>query len=156
MDRKQLERYIIAYGELAQSITISMEAIHKKTFKDSIVTPEQFNTLNFIEARETCTSSSLAKESGVKKSTITAIINRLADKELVNRIPDQKDRRIIHLQLTAKGYQVVSEGRKNLFDRLMPLGNGLSPENLENLTANLAAIADQMKLIKDRMEQDEE
>lgn len=156
MDRKQLEKYIEIYSQLTQSINNSMESIQKNTFKDSLVTPEQFNILNLVLTWETCTSSLLAKETGVKKSTITAIITRLADKGLVNRIPDQNDRRTIHLQLTEKGQQVANEGRKKIFDRLMPLGKGLSPEDFKNLNVNLAAIADQMKSIKDGMEPNEQ
>jgi len=72
MDRKQLEQYIDAYSQITQSIMISMNTIQKDIFKDSI-TPDQFNILNDINTRDTCTPSLLVKELNVKKSTITAI-----------------------------------------------------------------------------------
>lgn len=156
MKEKQLEEFIEVYGRLTQSITESMESIQKHIFKNSIVTPEQFNALYLIHIRNMHTSSILAKETGVKKSTITAIVNRLDDKGLVNRTTDKNDRRIILLQVTEKGQEVVTEGTKMLFDHLSPLGDGLTAENFESLNANLTAIANKMKSIKDGVEQNEQ
>lgn len=156
MDRKQIEQYIDAYSQHVQSITSSMEAIQKSIFKNSLVTPDQFNLLNEINVREICTSSMLAKEISVKKSTITATINRLVEKGLVNRIPDEQDRRIILLQLTEEGQQIVCEGRAKIFDALMPLGNGLTTEDIENLNASLSSIAAQLKQSQKGLDQDDE
>lgn len=40
------------------------------------------------------------------QSSITAIITRLFDKNLIQRFPDEKDRRVIYLALTEEGKQV--------------------------------------------------
>lgn len=150
-----MEQYINTYSQVAQSITNSMESIQKNIFKDSIITPDQFNILNEINARENCSSSLLAKEISVKKSTITAIINRLTEKELVNRVLGKNDRRITILHLTEKGKGILSEERKKIFDALMPLGIGLSKEDFEKLNENLSLVAEQLKIIKKGMDQDE-
>ncbi|KAA8745371.1 MarR family winged helix-turn-helix transcriptional regulator [Paenibacillus sp. UASWS1643] len=156
MDRKQMEQYIDVYSQFVQSINTSIEAIQKNIFKDSLVTPDQFNILNEINVRGICTSSMLAKETNVKKSTITATINRLVEKGVVNRIPDEQDRRIIILQLTEKGQQILIEGRARIFDALMPLRNSLTMEEFENLNTSLSSIAAQLKQLQKGLNQDEE
>ncbi|MBK4205225.1 MarR family transcriptional regulator [Bacillus subtilis] len=147
MNRKQLEVYIDKYSQVAQSIMSSMNSIQKEIFKDSIITPDQFNLLNEINVRGTCTSSLLAKELNVKKSTITAIVNRLVDKGLLNRIHKENDRRFIILKLTEKGRGVLEGERKNIFDKLAPLGYKLPVEEFERVWANMLVIDEQLKNI---------
>lgn len=70
------------------------------------VTCEQHYTMRYINQVTSCTSSELAQVFGVNKSAITSIINRLFEKELIQRTRDEKDRRVIYLTLTDKGKNV--------------------------------------------------
>ncbi|NOU79449.1 MarR family transcriptional regulator [Paenibacillus sp. LMG 31459] len=73
------------------------------------LTVEQYTTLAHIQQAGSCTSSELAAEFGVKKSAVTSIINRLFEKEWVQRDTDPKDRRNIYLSLTDQGRTVFTE-----------------------------------------------
>jgi len=155
LDRNQLEQYIDNYSQIAQSIMNSMQTIQKGTFKNSIITPDQFNILNEINVRDTCTTSILANGLNVKKSTITAIVNRLYDKGLVTRLHKENDRRVIMLGLTEKGQNVLDEEREKLFSKLIPLGKKLTEDEFQNLSKNLSLIAAQLKTIVKEVNRDE-
>lgn len=70
------------------------------------LTIDQFATLRYLRAQKMSTSSELADIFCVGKSSITAIVTRLSDKNLIKRLPDDKDRRVIYLALTEEGVQI--------------------------------------------------
>uniref|UniRef100_UPI00403FC056 MarR family winged helix-turn-helix transcriptional regulator n=1 Tax=Paenibacillus sp. FSL K6-1318 TaxID=2975291 RepID=UPI00403FC056 len=74
------------------------------------MTVEQYTTMGHIHKFGSCSSTQLFTEFGVNKSTITSIINRLVERQLVERNNDPNDRRTIDLSLTDDG--------KDLFLRL--------------------------------------
>jgi DNA-binding MarR family transcriptional regulator len=65
---------------------------------------------------------------GISKSAISQIIDPLADKKLVSRDNDPKDRRIIRLNLTAKGRSTIG--------KYIKLKSAGLRSALENLTMN--------------------
>jgi DNA-binding MarR family transcriptional regulator len=71
------------------------------------LTFEQSNILRYLCSHRHCTSSELADSFAVGKSSITAIINRLADKGFIERTSDPKDRRVIYLSLTDAGNRLI-------------------------------------------------
>lgn len=156
MDKKLLEQYIDTYNQIAHSISINMQSIQKEIFKGSSITPDQFNLMNVINISDTCTSSFLAKVLNVKKSTVTAIVNRLVDKNLIKRVFNEKDRRVNFLELTEQGQGILVEERQKILDVLMPMGNMLTVKQLEELELHLSVIDAQLKTIKKGIDQDEE
>ncbi|REK71745.1 MarR family winged helix-turn-helix transcriptional regulator [Paenibacillus paeoniae] len=70
------------------------------------LTVDQFKTLRFLRHNENSTASELSQYFCVGKSSITAIITRLSDKGLIERVPDDDDRRVTHLMLTEEGERI--------------------------------------------------
>jgi DNA-binding MarR family transcriptional regulator len=63
----------------------------------------------------TCTSSELAEVFDVQKSAITAIIQRLWEKGLIQRTRDEKDRRVVYLTLTDKGKELYDKAEERIY-----------------------------------------
>lgn len=55
------------------------------------------------------TLSALAERERVTAPTMTAMVNGLADQGYVVRIPDEEDRRRVHVEITPRGEEVVAE-----------------------------------------------
>jgi DNA-binding MarR family transcriptional regulator len=53
--------------------------------------------------------SQIAAHAGCSLSSATSMMDRLVGKELVERLPDQRDRRVVWCHLTAKGQAVLEE-----------------------------------------------
>ncbi|OAS87083.1 MULTISPECIES: MarR family winged helix-turn-helix transcriptional regulator [Metabacillus] len=102
MEEKQIEELINRYISVSFSVTKKGENMIKDSIGDYI-TNDQHYTLRYIHLVGTCTSTELSEAFEVKKSAITAIINRLTEKELIKRTRDENDRRVIYLTLTEKG-----------------------------------------------------
>lgn len=97
------------------------------------VTVTEIHTLDAIGAGEPRTISELAAATMVTVSTMTIAVNRLAAKELVERVRDDEDRRIVRVRLTHAGAVLVRAHQR--FHRRMTaqVAEQLSPEELEVL-----------------------
>lgn len=113
MDEKLIEELINRYINVSFSVTKSGENLIKGIIGDFITYDQQY-TLRYIYLHKRCTSTELAEVFQVKKSAITAIINRLTEKELIKRTRDESDRRVIYLTLTDKGIEYYSKAEKNI------------------------------------------
>ncbi|CAM4157554.1 MarR family transcriptional regulator [Paenibacillus alkaliterrae] len=105
MDRALLKQIIDRYEAADFIVHRRLNAMIRELMPDSL-TIDQFSTLRYLRMKEKSTSSELADIFCVGKSSITAIITRLFDKNLIQRLPDDKDRRVTYLALTDEGFQM--------------------------------------------------
>ena len=117
------KRYIAIMSEIIR------KAMHSQTdelAKGKITIP-QFLVLHIISKSGAQKMSFLAKEMGISLPAISGLINRLHKIGVIRRIYDQADRRIIRVDLTAKGKdlvrQVILQRQKmisNIFSAVSP------------------------------------
>lgn len=81
----------------------------------------QLATLGALRAHGRRTLSRLAEHERVTAPTMTATVNGLAELGLVVRIPDEDDRRRVHVELTPQGEQLVAETVRRRDERLAEL-----------------------------------
>lgn len=80
---------------------IEEEELKKSRFKD--LTVKEMHAIDAITIHSNLTLSQVANKLHLSRATITATVDRLVRKGYVERIRDEKDRRVIHLKLTKKG-----------------------------------------------------
>jgi len=83
----------------------------------------------------------LATAEGVTQPAMTQLIGRLSDAGLVERRADPADRRVVHIQITDAGRNLVARRRAARADRLSGLLAALSPADQHALGAALPAIS---------------
>ncbi|GAA3408728.1 MarR family winged helix-turn-helix transcriptional regulator [Paenibacillus hodogayensis] len=91
------------------------------------LTPPQFFLLHLIKEKGPCKATVLAEQTEVKPSAITVMIDRLVNHGYVERSHDTKDRRVVLIQLTDQGKQVLEQMERirrqmvqRLFDKIEP------------------------------------
>ncbi|MFJ8530761.1 MarR family winged helix-turn-helix transcriptional regulator [Bacillus sp. NPDC094106] len=94
---------------LAFSIGKKMQTELLEQMQASGLTPPQFYILKILDHYGASRATKLAKKMYVKPSAITVMIDRLIDQELVLRYHDKNDRRVVVIELTKKGKDVVEE-----------------------------------------------
>lgn len=102
MNINQLQEIIQRYENVSFSVTKKAEMLIKEEISEDLTSDQHF-ILRYIHSKEKCTSTELAEVFHIKKSSVTAIINRLVTRELVDRERDTEDRRIVYLSLSEKG-----------------------------------------------------
>lgn len=106
MDQDLLGSIIMRYEEAQFTVTRQVNAIIRSIVPEEI-TVDQYAIIRYIHKHGRVTSSELAEIFCVAKSSVTAIITRLFDKELIRREPDEKDRRVTYLALTPRGSEIA-------------------------------------------------
>ena len=117
------KRYIAIMSEVMRK---AMRSQTDELVKGKITIP-QFLVLHIVSKTGAQKMSFLAKEMRVSLPAMSGLINRLHKLGVVRRIYDQADRRIIRVDLTAKGKnlvkQVILQRQRmisNIFSRVRP------------------------------------
>ncbi len=80
---------------LLQQVLIKVGVHRTKTGRESGLTNMYINAIRIIRDNKNCTMRQLAKELLIAPPAATRIVNDLIKKDLVERITDSSDRRII-------------------------------------------------------------
>jgi DNA-binding MarR family transcriptional regulator len=105
------------------------------------LTMQQFKTLLLLGTMGSATAGQLARGLGVSLSTMTGIVDRLCERDMVTRGEDPDDRRATRVSLTASGHDLVerlNSVRREWMSRLL---SRLSDEQLEHAAEAISALA---------------
>ncbi|TNE72173.1 MAG: MarR family transcriptional regulator [Bacteroidetes bacterium] len=101
------------------------------------LTMPQFNILRILRGAGEMVSVNSIKERMVEKSpNTTRLLDKLIEKELISRERCEKDRRVVYVQISEKGLDLLKKiDESGEFDKLLP--NHLTDEECETLSALL-------------------
>ncbi|EPN9802923.1 hypothetical protein CJU54_04460 [Pseudomonas aeruginosa] len=71
------------------------------------ITGMQASVLLLLMSRHSTTSMDLSREYKLHSSAVTRLVDRLVRLELVERIPSERDRRVIYLRMTREGKKLA-------------------------------------------------
>ncbi|OIK16416.1 MarR family transcriptional regulator [Bacillus sp. MUM 116] len=108
MSKQSIQELVDRYITISFSVNKKGESLVKEQISSDL-TSDQHYMLRYIRKSGTCTSSELAEVFEVKKSAITAIINRMWEKGLIKRTRDENDRRVVYLHLSEKGIDLFEQ-----------------------------------------------
>lgn len=97
------------------------------------LTAMQWEPLLLLFLNRVDTVAALARESNVNCSAMTRMLDRLEEKQLLERRRSETDRRVVHLALTEKGLAVANEIQPLLNAELERHMRGLSDEEIATL-----------------------
>jgi DNA-binding MarR family transcriptional regulator len=97
------------------------------------LTMPQLKALIFLTKHEGATSGQIASNLGVGLSTITGIVDRLAEQNLVTRREDPRDRRITRVLPTAEANELVNGLIQYRNEAVTAILSQLSPEQLDTV-----------------------
>src|SRR5690625_7126834 len=94
----------------------------RKILKKYPITSPQFTALQWLIEEGELTIGELSNKNGLAFSTTTDLVDRMEKNELVERIRDSNDRRVVRIQVLEKGktiiHEVITERQKYLGDVL--------------------------------------
>lgn len=105
------------------------------------LTAMQWGPLLLLSYGRARTAADISRCSGVETSTVTRMLDRLETKGLLTRKRSEDDRRIIYLELTDEGKQLVSRVPDLLADSLNQHLRGFSQQEVDTLKSMLKRIA---------------
>lgn len=94
--------------------------------EDHGITRVQWIALYYIGMNEGITQKDLSDKMDLKESTVVRLIDRMEKEGVIERIKDNKDRRISKLYLTSHG--------KEKREKVLPIGESFSNEAVEGIS----------------------
>lgn len=134
MGKQKMNALINRLEEIFQYLTRRLyHEITQKMGKG--ITPSQFMVMKIINKKGRVTVSEVAEELCVSLSAITSLVDRLHKVNYVTRRRDEQDRRLVWLELTSSGEQILAECRLNRKQVLEKYFGQLLEEDLEKMVA---------------------
>ena len=143
-----IQDLINRYVNVSFAVTKKAENLIKESIGDTI-TNDQHYTLRYIHKAGTCTSTELSEVFDVKKSAITAIVNRLTEKELIKRTRDESDRRVIYLTLTDKGKVLFEKTEEKIHKLVESIITSFDEKEIVSFIETYEKLNEQLDNLKD-------
>ena len=109
-------------------------------FLATTLTMQQLKTLMILSFQDNLSGHELAGHLGAKLGTVTGIVDRLVQRDLVRRREDPHDRRVRRITLTRNGSQLMDELADSGSGRLRLLLDELDDDTLRDFARVLAKL----------------
>ena len=117
----------------------------REIINDFGITVPQFTALQFLISEGNLTIGELSQKMALACSTITDLIDRMEKTELVVRKKDEKDKRVVRVEVQPIGYELVQKVLEKRRIYLAEKLNGFEDEDKEYLKEALTSLYFAMK-----------
>ncbi len=122
-----------------------IRGVHLNFLSNRRITQTQFLVITAIHSRGRCSMRILAESIHVSMPTISGIVDRLVTSGSILREANPSDRRLVMVELSAKGKQLVEQFQKAAGTRWEEILKPLSQEELESLHRIFRRIAQEIR-----------
>ncbi len=144
----EIERSIMQISWLAQRQF--MQLLDEERFR---LTLPQFYTLLHLDQRaEALNMSDLADATHQSAASLTGVVDRLREKQLVERIRDERDRRQVLVAVTTQGRELLSEIKQARREQMQMALNHLDEAEVQLLITLLDHMLSGMARMTERTE----
>ena len=123
-----LPEFVSRVAEIWASFCKAMAQEESNYITTGKLTAPQFWALEWLHRNGTCHMHQLVEAQKSKSSTATVLVDRLSRLGLVTRKRDKKDRRVVHVALTAKGQRILDDIHKQRIKGITELFRPLNAE----------------------------
>jgi MarR family transcriptional regulator, organic hydroperoxide resistance regulator len=109
------------------------------------ITPPQFVALQWLFEAGDMTIGELSSKMFLACSTTTDLVDRMEKTELVERVKDSKDRRVVRIHLLQEGERIIEEVIEKRQQYLQEVLRDFSSDEVKSLNANLSKLHQEMK-----------
>ncbi|MCF3941917.1 MarR family winged helix-turn-helix transcriptional regulator [Oceanobacillus alkalisoli] len=122
----------------------------RKILHNYPITSPQFVALQWLLEEGDLTIGELSNKISLAFSTTTDLVDRMEKNELVERIRDDKDRRVVRIHLLDKGKVIIHEVIEKRQEYLQEVLDGFSPEEETILNEMLDSLYSRMKQVNEK------
>ncbi len=129
-------RYLSPIHKAVRQITLYLEP----QCSEMGVSPAEGHLLSYLGAYAPCTIGEILRVFGIRPSTMTSMLERLAERRLVTREPDPGDRRSVRVKLTREGRSVAERINRLIRDLEGRIGTHVGKRELEGFRSVMGAV----------------
>jgi DNA-binding MarR family transcriptional regulator len=120
--------------------------IREKIFSSNCLadfTHTEIEVLNFLQGKKNATMRAIADHLHIKPSSTTPVIDNLAKRGDIKRVQDKGDRRVIYIELNAKGLKCLKSKYKTIHKSIKDVFGKLKENDKKNLIKIFEKIHDE-------------
>lgn len=106
-------------------------------FSPSPFNHSHFQIMTVLNENGMMPISEVGKKLFISTPNMTKLLNKLIEEDMIDRIPDKNDRRIINIDLTEKGHSYLDDNFKKMKNSLKELLSTLSDDKIDKLYDSL-------------------
>ncbi|PIC70799.1 MarR family transcriptional regulator [Sporosarcina sp. P18a] len=116
----------------------------RKILKNSTITPPQFSALQWLLEHGDMTIGDLSNRMFLAFSTTTDLVDRMENSQLVKRVRDEKDRRVVRVHLLPEGIRIIEEVIQKRQEYLQDVLADSNEQEIQRFSELLATLHEQM------------
>lgn len=109
MNKENFSVEIVELERLLRWVSTSIKRKGREILSDFEITPPQFEALLYMMKEGELTISELSNKMFLACSTITDLVDRMEKNQLVERVRDSRDRRVVRIRVLEKGNKLIDE-----------------------------------------------
>jgi len=123
--------------DLSRNFNKSMRHKFHHLMQDSDLTFPQLSVISMLEKHGEQKVSELSLKIGLSDSTVSGILDRLEQKDIVKRERTKDDRRVVKISLTGKSKELCNDFRRKREEYFTRLLKKLSEEEIKDIIKGL-------------------
>ena len=148
----QIEESIV--NSICESITEAIPVFPKKLLGVSHIVREQKMPLSHLQIllmlrKEPLSIGELSHRLAIAKPNITPLVDELSHAGYVDRVKDEKDRRVVKVNLTEEGIAKIAAIEETVAESINSWGAYLSRSQVKELNRSLGSVVRLLSLIPD-------
>lgn len=124
---EEIERAIMQISWLAQRQF--MQLLDDERFR--LTLPQFYTLIHLHQVTEECKMSDLADATHQSAASLTGVVDRLAEKHLIERTRHERDRRQVMVVITPRGIELISEIRQARHEQMQMALGQLSEQEID-------------------------
>jgi DNA-binding MarR family transcriptional regulator len=133
---------IAAFVAAARRSSTTAVLFHGAVAERFGLSPTDAKALEILDRRGPLTAGELAAETGLAKTSVTSLIDRLEEKHFVRRVRDPRDRRSVIVEPNPKTLGRLTATYQNFHDATLEVLSRYTDDQLETITDFLTRGAD--------------
>ena len=130
--------------QIAEEVSVLMPVIARKIllkfFQTTSLSQTQIFTIMTLSKKSPCQLNELSQRLQIAAPTVTGIVDRLEKSGYVKRTRDKVDRRVVNVDLTAKGKRIARKLKKTVKEKWEGILSKLLKKDQENYVSILRKI----------------
>lgn len=133
MNKEMLQEKVVGIEENFRRASWKTKLKGREILGDFNITPPQFTALYTLSKDENLTIGGLSQKMYLACSTVTDLLDRMERNELVVRVKDEKDRRVVRIKVLDKGHKMIEDVLENRRKYIAETLDGESDEMIEKV-----------------------
>ncbi|HWL12025.1 MAG TPA: MarR family transcriptional regulator [Ureibacillus sp.] len=144
MDEKHSQETVAFLEKELRFISHLIKQKGREILSNYTITPPQFIALQWLHESGDMTIGELSNKMYLAFSTTTDLVDRMEKNELVVRIRDEQDRRVVHIHLLQEGERIIEEVIEKRQNYLQDVLVDFDESEVESLSKLLHKLHQQM------------